>query len=178
MDWAVPPSLPEVEVSSQGDVRCRIAPVNNRWKRGAGGIGVGYVYKIKPAAIDDPYMIVRVQRGGKIRLRKVHSLVCEAFHGPKPSPRHVAAHINGDTFCNVRSNLYWATPQENMDDRERHGRTAKGERQHSAKLTNEQVREMRRRRKEGAKLATLAADFGVTFSTVGKIVSGKSWRHI
>lgn len=58
--------------------------------------------------------------------RTAHSLVCEAFNGPRPSPGMHCAHRDGDKSNNTPENLYWATPKENSDDRERHGRTFRG----------------------------------------------------
>src|SRR5260221_14355915 len=40
--------------------------------------------------------------------RKVHILVCNAFHGPKPSPDHEVAHGDGDSMNNRSGNLRWA----------------------------------------------------------------------
>ena len=42
-----------------------------------------------------------------------HILVCNAFHGPRPSPRHQVDHINRDRFDNRPENLRWVTPHEN-----------------------------------------------------------------
>lgn len=53
--------------------------------------------------------------------RLVHRLVCEAFHGPAPSPGHVAAHWNDVGDDNRPSNLRWATQAENVKDMVRNG---------------------------------------------------------
>lgn len=65
---------------------------------------------------------------GRKIIRSVHALVCSAFNGPKPSPELHCAHRDGDKSNNTPENLYWATPKENCDDRERHGRTHRGPR--------------------------------------------------
>lgn len=44
-----------------------------------------------------------------------------------------------------------------------------------AKLTLDQVRELRRRRGDGEKLKDLAAEYGVRTSTLSQIVNGKRW---
>lgn len=41
---------------------------------------------------------------------RVARLVCLAFHGPRPSPRHVAAHRDGDGLNNAADNLFWRAP--------------------------------------------------------------------
>ena len=53
--------------------------------------------------------------------RLVHRLVCEAFHGPAPSPAHHAAHWNDVGTDNHPGNLRWATPAENVEDMRRNG---------------------------------------------------------
>lgn len=52
----------------------------------------------------------------------------------------------------------------------------RGERNGSAKLTSQDVSEMRARRGEGATLCALARDFGVHVNTVCKITRGASWK--
>lgn len=44
----------------------------------------------------------------------VHILVCTAFHGPRPSPKHQVDHINRDRWDNRPENLRWVTPHENQ----------------------------------------------------------------
>jgi hypothetical protein len=46
---------------------------------------------------------------------KVHHLVCEAFHGPKPFPRAVVIHINENALDNRPENLRWGTQKENLN---------------------------------------------------------------
>lgn len=40
---------------------------------------------------------------------KLHVLVCTAFHGPKPSPKHTVNHKDKDRSNNSASNLEWMT---------------------------------------------------------------------
>jgi len=56
--------------------------------------------------------IVRVSR--LKRTFKVHQLVCEAFHGPKPSPTHIVLHLDEDPSNNKPENLRWGTRKENQ----------------------------------------------------------------
>ena len=46
----------------------------------------------------------------------VHTLVAEAFHGPRP-PGHVVRHLSGDKRDNRAENLAWGTPSENEADK-------------------------------------------------------------
>lgn len=62
------------------------------------------------------FMIIMVRREGqKQSPRKVHQLVCEAFHGPKPFPKAVVMHLDEDSKNNRPENLKWATQKENMN---------------------------------------------------------------
>jgi hypothetical protein len=55
--------------------------------------------------------------------RSVHTLVAEAFHGPRPEGL-VCRHLDGDRLNNASSNLTWGTYSENAQDRVRHGNDA------------------------------------------------------
>ena len=77
------------------------------------------------------------------------------------------------------------THPERMPRGERHGsrihpeRLPRGERHGQAKLTEADVRAMRRLRIDGhMPYLTLARAFGVSPSTVGRIINGKIWSHI
>lgn len=52
--------------------------------------------------------------------RPLHPIVCAAFHGPKPFPKAVVRHLDGDSQNNCANNLRWGTPQENADDKKKH----------------------------------------------------------
>ncbi len=47
--------------------------------------------------------------------KKVHRLVCLAFHGPKPFPEAVVIHIDEDAHNNRADNLRWGTQKENLN---------------------------------------------------------------
>jgi hypothetical protein len=90
--------------------------------------------------------------------------------------------------CVNPDHLYLGTPRDNVADMDRQGRRrtvvapahtkARGERVHTAKLTAEQVRAMRDRRRDGATLEQLGCEFGVHHVTARKVVLGISWAHV
>lgn len=64
------------------------------------------------------YKAVTLYTEGKGRTCSVHTLVAEAFFGPRPPGNHVR-HLNGDKNDNSRSNLKYGTPRENELDKAR-----------------------------------------------------------
>ena len=64
---------------------------------------------------------------GRRKRLKVHALVATAFLGARPSPAHEVRHLDGNPLNNAAENLAWGTRAENAADRERHGRTSRGE---------------------------------------------------
>jgi hypothetical protein len=60
------------------------------------------------------------------KARKVHHLVCEAFHGPRPPGLH-ALHNDDDEHNNRADNLRWGTYAENMADMSKHYRQRRTE---------------------------------------------------
>jgi hypothetical protein len=49
------------------------------------------------------------------RTYKVHRLICDAFHGPRPFPEAEVLHENEDGLDNRPSNLRWGTREQNMN---------------------------------------------------------------
>lgn len=114
---------------------------------------------------------------GSRRQRFVHSLVIRAFRGPPPTPDHRCAHDDGLCQNNVLPNLLWKTMKGNMDDRERHGRTAKGERHGKARMSEAQARAVKAL--VGSDSDQNIADVvGVSRKSVEAIRANRTWRHI
>jgi hypothetical protein len=107
----------------------------------------------------------------------VHRLMLEAFVGPCPEGME-ACHGDDNHLNNVIDNLRWDTKRNNMVDRDRNGKTVKGLTHGNAKLTDDDIREMRRLRSAGAKLSELAERYGIAFGQIGAIVRGKAWKHV
>lgn len=60
-------------------------------------------------------MVRRYGHGPRQQPRKVHQLVCEAFHGPKPLPGAVVIHLDENALNNRPENLKWGTQKENLN---------------------------------------------------------------
>lgn len=92
------------------------------------------------------------------------------------APFEVARHNCDTPLCVNPGHLTPGTQQENVDDmvsRGRH-RAAHGETNGRARLTAEQVAEIRRRHEQAAR--DLAAEFGVSVVTIYRVIKGKTWR--
>jgi hypothetical protein len=76
---------------------------------------------LSPAHRANGYLQVGLHRGGKLYMRMVHALVCEAFRGLRPDGKEVR-HLDGDKLNNHVSNLRWGTRSENELDKELHRR--------------------------------------------------------
>lgn len=72
------------------------------------------------------YPSVRLTLHGKRTRIAVHVLVAAHHLPPKPSALHEVRHLNGNKTDNRAANLAWGTRKENADDRQSHGRTARG----------------------------------------------------
>ena len=112
---------------------------------------------------------------------RVHRVVAEAWVD-NPEGKPFVNHINGDRADNRAANLEWCTNSENVRHAYRTGLAhgVRGEKQHSAKLTEEQVRqfkkewwgERRMTRKQYAK------EFGVSEAAIKDIIRGRSWAWL
>ncbi len=80
--------------------------------------------------------------------------------------------------CVNPAHLRTGTAAENSRDMVRRWRSCYGERQNHAKLTEAQVLEIRERRAAGEMRNALAAEFGVSGSTISNIANGQTWRHL
>lgn len=121
------------------------------------------------------YMTVCLNEGRSKSLVLVHRIVVEAFRGPIPLGMEVR-HRDGDAANNSLCNLALGTRTDNERDKAVHGTLLRGERHPNAKLTWEQVCEIRGRMGI-ERQHDLAARFGIARSTVQRIQKGERWGH-
>jgi hypothetical protein len=88
---------------------------NEIWKSLTGdfdGIQVSSKGRIRSATGAVTYGSVNATGYKKINVNgihvKVHTLICSAFRGPRPTPEHTVDHKDGDTINNCIENLRWA----------------------------------------------------------------------
>lgn len=97
---------------------------------------------------------------------------------PKPDPpNHFALHSCDNPPCVNPAHLRWGTAAENTADMLNRGRLnpPKGTRNHSAKLTENQVLAIR---KDARPVRVIAADYGVKPDAITKIRNRRRWAHL
>lgn len=113
------------------------------------------------------------------RHQTAHRIAYELDRGHPPPPERplVLHHCDNRPCCNAR-HLFSGTQTDNMRDAMAKGRKATGECNGLAKLTETQVREIRRRYGAGETQRPLAREFGVGQTTVGSVVRLETWAHV
>ncbi len=138
------------------------------------GVGV-----LTPLITPNGYHHVNLCNDGEDRRASVHRLVAAAFIGECP-PGLVVNHRNGVKTDNHAVNLEYCTQKEN-DNHSRYylGNLKRGEENGSAKLTEEQVKQIRLRYATGMfSQPDLARQYGVDQATIWRIIHRKTWKHI
>jgi hypothetical protein len=120
------------------------------------------------------YANVRLTKNGKSVGVNVHKLVSRAFLGPMPEGMQVR-HLDGCKLNNHFSNLKYGTAAENAADRAAHGRNLNGEKNHKAKIDMQTAKDIRMLAGKGILFKSIAKVYGLSPSTVGRIVSGLYW---
>jgi hypothetical protein len=101
----------------------------------------------------------------------------EIAHGQPPGELFVL-HTCDTPRCVNPAHLFLGTNRENALDAVAKGRMNTGERNGSAKLTEDDVRSIRRSLAAGERQCDLMRRYGVARSTMCNIATGKRWSHI
>jgi hypothetical protein len=111
------------------------------------------------------------------KLRLLNRLVLISFKGLGPIGTE-CRHINGDGFDNRITNLRWGTHAQNMQDMCRHGRNQAGVKNFKAKLTWEDVDDMRSFHEfSGCKYSQLARFWKIDPAQARGIIIGMYWKE-
>jgi hypothetical protein len=109
------------------------------------------------------------------KMDMTHRVAYELWNGPIPDGLCVR-HKCRNTHCVNPEHLETGTCAENQRDRIRDGTDMRGEKHRLAKLTADQVVEIRNRVNQS--YSEIANEFGVSPSLIGLIVRRKQWTHI
>lgn len=161
---------------------------------------------LKPFVNRGGYIVHTFWVEGRAFKRTAHTLVCEAFNGPRPNDKLHCAHRDGDKSNNTPSNLRWASAGENAADGlrlgeyklgsahwshtnpekmargDRHGlranpdRANRGEDRYNAKLTNDQATLIRSAPRYHGVVNDLARELGVSVHVIRDVRRGRSYR--
>lgn len=124
----------------------------------------------------DGYPTVQLYCNGIAIHKKIHKLVIETFRGPCPDGMQ-ACHNDGDKLNTHYTNLRYDTSEGNQADRKKHGTQIYGSQIPSSKLTETDVLEIRRLRRNRT-LVSIAEEYGVTHRTISLVCRRETWRHI
>ena len=143
------------------------------------GAKAGELHEVRGGVAKNGYVVVRLKwEDGKYRTRTIHSLIADAFLGPRPPWHQEIRHLDGNKRNNTASNLAWGTIADNQGDPDAVAKRRRGDASNLAKLTASQARDARRMRAEGVSAREIAARFGVSVQAITHIIAGRSWRHL
>lgn len=124
------------------------------------------------------YLVVKLHKFGITFQTSIHRLVALHFI-PNPNKKHEVNHINGIKTDLSLQNLEWVTAQENIKHAFMTGlnKGPRGERQHCHKLTEQDVRDIR---KLSSYLShrKIAKIYNVAHVNIDKIIDGRNWKHV
>lgn len=120
-------------------------------------------------------VIVRRADGRRVH-HGAHRVAYEHFVGPIPDGMEVRHSCHNPPCCNP-NHLSTGTHADNMRDRTLADRTKRGEAQGHAKLTESAVLDIRKKWPRETQ-RKLAAEYGVSASTIHKITTRQTWTHI
>ncbi len=137
---------------------------------------------LKPNIRRDERLQINLCKNGKEKWFLIHRLVLEAFVGPCPKGMQ-CCHNNGNPKDNRVVNLRWDTNKNNIKDSIDQGTRfiPKGSKNGNAKLTEEQVREIRAKyvyNSRTASIYVLAKEYGVGKTEINNIINNKLWKHV
>jgi hypothetical protein len=138
--------------------------------RGSGNI------RLTPQSNHKGYRRVKLGKNNLL----VHRLVAQEFiTNPDNLPN--VLHIDDNPENNKVTNLKWGTQKDNILDMESKGRGIhpRGVDQKQAKLTEEDIRMIRKLRQEtGEGCRKISRKLGLPVGPVSHVISGRRWKHI
>ena len=167
--WRVIPSFSVYEASTWGNIR-RIVPATSK----------RFGKNLKSWIDREGYRYVSLCIGHKVYRRSVHSLVAATFLGPCPAGFEVN-HKDTNKLNNRSDNFEYMTGLQNIQ----HGiamgacRNKRRGKEHPRALFDDQdIREIRRLRKQGWSYHKLMRKFIASYGGIRNICVEKTWAHV
>jgi HNH endonuclease/NUMOD4 motif len=123
------------------------------------------------------YYTVNLYRNGRPRCCLVHRLVAAAFLGVIPAGWQVN-HMDGRKDNNCLDNLEIVTAEANRLHAQRKGLLRVGEANHKARLTENNVRDIRRMRAESVRVRYIARQYDVSERAIYLVCRRLTWKHV
>lgn len=173
--------IPRYKGCYQASVDGYIRSVDRKIKSGEKGYRILKGRVLKQTLNNSNYNYISISINGIVKKELVHRLICETFH-KNINNKPCVNHIDGNKNNNHKDNLEWVTYSENH----RHGFDnglmkspgLKGERNPAAKLTNEQVKEIRRLLYSSYKSREIEYKFNISKTIVSRIKLNKTYKDI
>lgn len=108
---------------------------------------------------------------------KAHRVSYEAHKGPIPCGLSVC-HRCDVPLCVNPAHLFLGTTADNMADKKRKNRCAAGAAHGLSRMTDAEVRSIRRLRSKGLTYRAIAERLGINRNAVGEVLRGVTWRHV
>lgn len=111
------------------------------------------------------------------RTYQVAHLVCMAYHGPRPTPRHTVNHKDGGRLNNHPDNVEWMTQAQNNQHAWDTGLYPRTKNHPAKRFTDDQVRDIR------ARIATtsdrkLAREYNCGRNTIRNCADRKAYQEV
>jgi len=134
------------------------------------------IQQLKPCKRNAGYFCVNLSKEGKALKYNIHRLVAIAFI-PNQENKKIINHIDGIKSHNLIDNLEWVTHAENEYHAQINKLKASGEKHGMAKLTELQVRDIRKINSLGLfSRKQISEVYNMTPESIGNILNNKNWK--
>ena len=116
----------------------------------------------------------QINAGGRGRILSAHRVSWELANGPIPIGMCVL-HYCDNPGCVNPAHLFLGTQEDNIQDRAKKGRNARGAGIGISKLDKQDIGEIRVMLSRGISRSVISKKYGVTRRTIGDINAGKTW---
>lgn len=137
----------------------------------------GIPIKMKGGKQKAGYLFVALYKNDIATYCRIHVLICEAFHGPRPDGL-IASHLDDNKINNVPENLKWETASENQLRKFENGHGDDGISNSRSFFKNpEDLILIKNLRSTGLSFRRIAEKFGCSETCIKQICYGKNYKR-